>query len=311
MNLGYACINMELSLNNQKITTNRTMVKKTFLERSISYASELALKNSNDLIKIIEWNNENDIKCFRITSDLFPWSSEYELESLPDYELICRNLRKAGEIARNNNQRLSFHPGPFNILTATKENIIENTIKDLRTHGEIFDIMGMPRSRWSKINIHIGASYGDRKSAMERWLKNYERLPESVKTRLTVENDDKTSLFTTDHLYNGICKYVDVPIVFDYHHHRCHNEGVPEKEAFDMALSTWGDVRPTLHYSESAQKERGNSVQLRAHSEYIYDKIDFYEKDIDIIVEAKAKEKAVLKYWRTYGKRNDLENARR
>ena len=309
MNLGYACINMELSGKKNKITCNRGMIKRTFLAKGINYASQLSLLNTADLVKIIEWNNKNNVKCFRITSCMFPWSSEYELVDLPDYEEICKNLKLAGKTARDAGQRLSFHPGPFNILTSPKEHVVKNTFKDLRTHGEIFDIMEMPRSRWAKINIHIGASYGDRKSAAERWLKNYELLPESVKTRLTVENDDKESLFTTEHLFNGICKHSNVPIVFDYHHHRCHNMGMSELEALEMAESTWGNVRPTLHYSESAQREKGKSVVFRAHSDYIYDMINSYGKELDIIVEAKAKEKAIFKYWRTYGRKNELVNA--
>jgi UV DNA damage endonuclease len=309
MNLGYACINMELSSKKNKITSNRGMIKRTFKQKGLPYASQLALQNCKDLVSIIEWNNANGFSCFRISSCLFPWSSEYELEDLPDIEEISQYLKKAGKTARDAGQRLSFHPGPFNILTSSKEHVVKNTIKDLTTHGEIFDIMEMPRTRFAKINIHIGASYGDRESAMERWLKNYEMLPDSVKTRLTVENDDKESLFTTAHLYNGICKHSNVPIVFDYHHHRCHNEGVPEKEAFEMAISTWGDIKPTLHYSESAQREKGEGVQFRAHSDYIYDMINPYGREIDIVVEAKAKEKAVLKYWSKYGKRNELVNS--
>lgn len=309
MNLGYACINMELSERKPKISSNRGMIKRTFKAKGKDYASQLALQNCKDLVEIIEWNNKNNIKCFRISSCLFPWSSEYNLEELPDYEDICNQLLIAGNTAKSGGQRLSFHPGPFNILTSSKENVVENTIKDLTTHGQIFDIMEMPRSRYAKINIHIGASYGDRESAMKRWLVNYEKLPDSVTSRLTVENDDKESLFTTEHLFNGVCKHSNVPIVFDYHHHRCHNGGMPQKEAFEMAISTWGDVRPTLHYSESAQRERGKGVQFRAHSDYIYDMIDPYDKEIDIIVEAKAKERALFKYWRKYGRKNELVNS--
>ena len=147
MNLGYACINMELSGKKNKVTSNRGMIKRTFKQKGISYASELSLLNTADLIKIIEWNNERDIKCFRISSCLFPWSSEYELRDLPDFEKICENLKTAGRIARENSQRLSFHPGPFNILTSPKEKVVANTLKDLRTHGEIFVLMEMPRSR--------------------------------------------------------------------------------------------------------------------------------------------------------------------
>ena len=98
MNLGYACINMELSSKKNKISCNRGMIKRTFMAKGIKYASELALLNSADLIKIIEWNNENNVKCFRITSCMFPWSSEYELFNLPDFiqaHLIFLLLQKS------------------------------------------------------------------------------------------------------------------------------------------------------------------------------------------------------------------------
>ena len=123
MNLGYACINMELSERKPKVSSNRGMIKRTFKAKGVNYASELALQNCKDLVEIIKWNNENNIKCFRISSCLFPWSSEYELKDLPDFEEICEQLLIAGNTAKSGNQRLSFHPGPFNILTSSKPNV--------------------------------------------------------------------------------------------------------------------------------------------------------------------------------------------
>ena len=95
--LGYACINMGLAERKpEKVSCNRGMIKRTFLAKGIRYASELALKNSMDLIKIIAWNNEQGVKVFRMTSCLFPWASEYELEDLPHWEQIQINAMKAG-----------------------------------------------------------------------------------------------------------------------------------------------------------------------------------------------------------------------
>ena len=106
---GYACMNMTLQKGNRdRVTCNRGMIKRTFTEKGLGYASELSLKNSMDLIKIIDWNNQQGIKVFRITSCLFPWMSEYELEELPDFEGIKANLEYAGKLARDNNQPLMF-----------------------------------------------------------------------------------------------------------------------------------------------------------------------------------------------------------
>ena len=137
---GYACINMGLQERKpDKVTCNRGMIKRTFLSKGVQYASELALKNTMDLIKIVAWNNEKGVKVFRMTSCLFPWMSEYEIADLPDFEGIRANLEYAGKIARENNQRLSFHPGPFNILSSPKEKVVNSSVIDLTRHGEIMD----------------------------------------------------------------------------------------------------------------------------------------------------------------------------
>ena len=86
VNMGYACINTHLSNCKPKVTTNRTMIKRTFTERGLPYASELALQNCQDLITIIQWNHDNGFKFFRMSSDIIPWASEYELSELPDYD---------------------------------------------------------------------------------------------------------------------------------------------------------------------------------------------------------------------------------
>jgi len=295
--LGYACINLSLQKDKKnKITCNRSMIKRTFAAKGTEYASELARLNTKDILPILEWNHRNDIKVFRMTSCLFPWASEYMLEDLPDFEEISKNLKVAGDYAKEKGIRLSFHPGPFNILASTKEKVINSAVVDLSIHGKIMDLMGMPRSHWAKINIHIGASYGDRESALARWVENFQRLPDSVKTRLTVENDDKTSLFSTKDLYKGIYKRIPVPIVFDYHHHRFRNDGESEDECHAMACETWGDVRPCFHYSESASEKEDSPKRANAHSDYVYDKINDYGRDFDVVIEAKAKELALMKY---------------
>ena len=296
--LGYVCINMELSERpkKQRITTNRGMIKRTFKAKGIAYASELAELNTRDILPILEWNQRHNIKVFRMSSCLFPWASEYMLEDLPQWKKIVLNLKRAGDYAKANGIRLSFHPGPFNILSSNKEHVVNNSIVDLSIHGKIMDIMGMPRSHYAKINIHIGASYGDRVSAIDRFCKNFERLNDSVRSRLTVENDDRANLFSTKDLYYGVYKKVGTPIVFDYHHHKFRSSDLSEKDALELAVQTWGEIIPTCHYSESACLKEGKKKVLNAHSDYIYDKIENYGHRLDIVIEAKAKEKALMKY---------------
>ena len=91
---GYCCINLTLA--EQGIKTGRKMIKRTFDEKGIEYAGEIALRNIKDLVSIIEWNNTNNIKLYRLSSSIFPWMSHYELKDLPTYNKIKTLLEGAG-----------------------------------------------------------------------------------------------------------------------------------------------------------------------------------------------------------------------
>ena len=295
--MGYACINMHLSKQKPRVYTGRSMIKRTFKSKGINYASELGLQNCKDLLEIIKWNHDNGFNFFRITSNLFPWCSEYDLKHMPDYEAICNVLSEAGQYAIDNDIRITCHPGPFNVLTSPHPHVVDNCIKDLTTHGEVFDLMNLSRTPYNKINIHIGGAYGDKVSSMKRFCENFHRLPKSVKSRLTVENDDKASMYSVVDLYEGVYCKIGIPIVFDYHHHRFCTGGLTEEDALEGAISTWNNIVPVVHYSESRNIEQeDDKIRPQAHSDYVYDYIDTYGNRVDIMVEAKAKELAVLKY---------------
>jgi len=297
MNLGYACINSTLSIQKPKITTNRTMIKKTFIDRGIDYAGELSMLNVVDLSTILKWNVDNGINFFRLSSELFPWASEYNFTDLPQYDEISKLLSIAGDYAKNNNLRITSHPGPFNVLVSPRQQVVDNTITDLRIHGEMFDMLGLSRTPFNKINIHCNGVYGDKISAMDRFCKNFEKLPISVQTRLTVENDDKASMYSVlDLMY--IHKRIGIPIVFDFHHHKFCTGDLSEQEALELAISTWPDgIKPVVHYSESKSlHESDDKIKLQAHSDYIHKLPNLYDNDVDIMVEAKAKELSILPF---------------
>jgi UV DNA damage endonuclease len=293
MNLGYACINMTLGKN---VTTNRSMVKRTFNEKGLDYVSELALANSKDVLKILVWNKNNNIKFFRLSSALVPWGDGLDLTTLKDYDEISIALRRAGDYAKANGIRITSHPGPFVVLTSPKENVVEAAIKDLELHGKIFDLLGLSQTPYNKINIHCNGVYGDKLSAMNRFCENYLKLSDSVKKRLTVENDDKASMYNVKDLMY-IHNRINIPIVFDYHHHLFNTGDLSEEEALKLAITTWGDITPVVHYSESkALHEENIKLKPQAHSDYIKSLPNTYGLDVDIMVEAKAKELAILPF---------------
>jgi len=298
MNIGYACINMTMG---KSVTTNRSMIKKTFQSKGLDYVSELALSNAKDIIKILEWNRQNNIYFFRLSSALVPWGDGLDITQLKDYNEIKYELKKAGEFAKFWNMRINSHPGPFNVLPSPNESVILKTIADLELHGKIFDLMGLSKTPYNNINIHCNGVYGDKQSAMDRLITNFKRLSPSVRSRLTLENDDKASMYSVKDLMY-IHKHTGIPIVFDYHHHQFCTGDLSEEDALKLAATTWPDgIRQEVHYSESkALHENNPKEKPQAHSLYINELPNTYGLDIDVMVECKAKELAILKIRNKY-----------
>jgi len=270
------------------------MIKRTFESKGVDYASEITLANAKDLHNIMTWNVLNEHNFYRMTSGLAPWKTEYEWNDLKDIKEIKQWLHSAGTMANTHGVRVTSHPGPFNVLVSPNENVVQNTFQDLTMHGEVFDMMGLSRTHYNKINIHCNGVYGDKQSAMDRFCTNFELLPESVKTRLTVENDDKASMYSVKDLMY-IHERIGIPIVFDYHHHKFCTGDLTEQEALELAMSTWpDDIVPVVHYSESRSKEQlDETIRPQAHSDLIKQLPNTYGNDVDIMVEAKHKELAI------------------
>jgi UV DNA damage endonuclease len=283
------------------ISTNRGMIKKTFLSKGKDYAADLALQNLKDLLTILKWNTSKGIKLFRMSSCLFPWMSEYEFKDLYNYEEILSACKEIGKYVKDNNQRLGFHPGHFDILASPSESVIANTVLDLNRHSQIMDMMDLDINWYNTINIHVGGAYGNKEESLARFCKNFMLLEENTRKRLTVENDDKDSMYSVKDLYNHVYSEIKIPIIFDYHHHRINTGGLSEYEALILAYSTWPEsIKPILHYSSAKKLHEDDSVKIQAHADFIYEKISTYELDLDIELEAKAKEKALLSYTDTH-----------
>jgi UV DNA damage endonuclease len=291
---GYACINE--TLKKEGVTTNRSLKKATLEKKGLEYCSDLAVQNIRDLEKYLHWNHENNIHVFRMSSNMIPWGNKVEWFNFKDFSEIKETFQRCGEFAYKNNMRLTMHPGQYCILTSPHQHVIDNSVSDLQMHSDIMDLMGLSQTPYNKINIHMGASYGDKESAIKTFIKNFNKLPDAIKARLTIENDDKGNMFSTKELFEGIYKNANIPIVFDYHHHRFCTGGQSEEEALRLAVSTWGDIKPIVHYSESKALNESLKVKLQAHSDYYLNKVETYGLDLDIMMECKAKELAVMKY---------------
>ena len=294
--LGYCCFNLTLQ-ESLKITINRGMVKRTFLERGIIYASELALANVKDLEKITKWNYENDIRMYRMSSDMFPWCSEYEIPDLPDYQEILSIMKRIGDFVKSVDPRLTFHPSPYSVLASDKEHVVNNAIKEINQHGEMMDMLGLDRTPYYPINIHVNTTRPSKEESSARFCKNFERLSDSAKLRLVVENDDKTSQFTVKDLKEMVHDKIGIPVTFDFLHNKCNPYTDSEEEALSLALSTWPeDIIAITHYSDSRKIYEDESSKLLAHTDWIWNDIETYGLDFSIEFEVKMKDKALLKF---------------
>lgn len=290
--IGYCCINMTLDR-----CVNRTMRKATFKLKGLEYVGELSLKNLDDMLHILHWNVSNNIFLYRMSSDMFPWMSEYEFTDLPNYKQIEDKCKEIGEYSKSNSIRLSFHPGPFNVLGSNNSSVVDKTIDELTKHAQIMDMMALDQSHYYPINIHVNATKPSKDVIAKQFCNNFERLPKTVKSRLTVENDDKISQYTPKDLYDLIHSEIGIPITFDQFHFVCGNQDMSMREALELSLSTWKTAKALTHHSSSKRVEQSDDkIKATAHADYIYEPIQAFGHDFDTDLEAKQKDKAVLNY---------------
>jgi len=329
MRIGYACVNAGLTSRSKKlggpITTSRTARKATWYPDNYQLLGERALLNATDLLHYLQWNEEHNIRLFRIGSELIPWHDQFELSKLPQLQEIKDRLFEAGEYARAHGHRLTTHPGPFHVLGSPNLEVAERSIIGLERHSEMFDMMGYEPSFENKINIHVGGMYNDAQGTADRWIASWHRLSDNLKKRLVLENDDKPGMWSVQMLYDYFHREIGIPITFDYFHHSFHTSDLTEEQALKLAATTWPEgVTQCTHYSESRRDEKKRKllelcdknniefdalddwptfaklkhdwgkIRVQAHADYCKQPINTYGLDIDIVLEAKAKENALF-----------------
>lgn len=272
------------------------MQKAKWLREGINLAAELAYQNFSDMFEIIKWNVNNNILVYRMSSDMIPWMSEYEITDLPNFEKLSSLLKEIGQWSIQHDIRLGFHPGHFSVLASLNPSIVQKSVKDINQHAEIMDLMQLPQNYFYGINIHVNCSKPSKTEALQNFINGFNLLSNSAKKRLTVENDDKGSQFSVSDLY-WLHKECSIPIVFDYLHYKTGPiDPLNLESALALALSTWPtDIQPLTHYSSSRKIEDPTSLE-RAHADYVYEKIETFDMNFDVEIEAKAKELALFKY---------------
>ena len=284
MKLGYPCINRSIAC-----TANSTFRLKSYSrERFLSTVQN----NLDCLQEILEWNVEKGFFFFRIGSPLVPFAS-HPVCKIDWVKHFKRQLKEIGNYIKKHKMRISMHPDQFVLINAKDKKIVEKSVKELEYHCKLLDAMGLDST--AKVMIHVGGVYGEKEKSIARFISNYKKLPEFVKNRFVIENDDR-SYSLKDCL--GISKKTKIPIVFDQFHHECKNKGEPVKKAMKLAQNTWKkkDGLLIVHYSDPKKNAR-----IGSHSEHI-DLVRFKKFiketkniDYDLMLEIKDKEKSALK----------------
>lgn len=297
-NIGYCCLSLGINEGLRKkdhIIVNRGMVRKTFDAKGLPYVSELIIANLKDTLKVIDYNIKNGIFVYRLSSDSFPWMSEYEFSDLPKFAAIQSYLRLIGKKIKDSGMRCSYHPGPFNVLASENQSVVEKTIKELDKHAELMDMMELDQTTYYPINIHINTTQPTRELAAERFCKNFERLSESCKKRLVVENDDGQNQYSVKMLYDWVYQVIGIPITVDSLHYQCHSDNMSWEDTLRLGTSTW-KTRPLVHHSSSKKIHEDNSGKLTAHADFLYEKFESFDIEVDIELECKQKDLALFRY---------------
>ena len=302
--LGLCCLNITLREQKPTIFCSRSMIQRTILEEhGLEALKQKIIMNCEDLIKMIEWNEKNGIKVFRISSNLFPHKTN---PNTPHYDIdfVKHLLENAGNLANKYNQRITMHPGQYNVIGTPNPKCFKQTMLDLQYQCSILDYMGMDKN--SVMVVHGGGVYGDKQTTIKRWCKQFYELPINVQNRLVIENCEK-SFSIEDCLY--ISNILNIPVVLDIHHFKCYTILHPQEKIFNieyyipLVLQTWikRDIKPKFHISEQGSGRCGHhSDYIENIPSYLMNIPNKYNIHIDIMIEAKKKEFAIFHLYKLY-----------
>ena len=287
--LGYVAISKVI-----ENTTSKTITYTNFKkDKNIEKIYNLINNNLNALEEILNYNIKNNIHFYRLTSKLIPLATHKDVEF--DYITpFKQKFNKLGKIIKNNNLRIDLHPDQFAVLNSVNKEVVENTIKILEYHYKILDALNI---KDKVIILHVGGNNFGKEKSITRFINNFNKLPEYLKQCIVIENDDK--IFNIkDTLY--ISKKLNIPMVLDYHHYLCNNDGEKIEDYIEDIFNTWHKKTPKIHFSSPKSNLK---KEFRAHHDYInlytfiefIEKIKFVNEDFDIMIEAKAKDDALYR----------------
>jgi UV DNA damage endonuclease len=256
----------------------------------------VAGKNLMNTLRILRYNKALDIGVYRLTSRLIPLATHPAAGDWDYAAEFGRQLEEIGGFIRENDMRVSAHPDHFTLLNSKSGKVIEDSIRDLDYHVRLYEAMGLEDFRY-KLVLHVGGLYDSKEDSLERFRDGFARLPDRIRNRIILENDDR-SYSASDVL--GLCLQLKIPMVLDVHHHNCLAAGERLEKLLPGAFGTWDGEYfvPKIHFSSPKSRK-----EFRSHADFIDpgEFLGFLEtargvgRDFDVMLEAKNKDQALLK----------------
>lgn len=300
--LGYVALSKAM----ENVTTSHTITYTNYLNNNYSVDKLIDITNNNleALEKIITYNIKNNVHFYRLTSKLVPLATHDKVEY--DYITSLKDkYKKIGELINKYNLRIDTHPDQYAVLNSMNNKIVKNTVEILKYHYNILDALKIKNKI---IILHVGSGTCGKKASITRFINNFKKLPSYIQKCIAVENDDKIYNII-DVLY--LCNTLNIPMVLDYHHYVCNNNGEKLEDYIKEIMDTWTNINPKFHFSSPKSNLK---KEFRSHHDYInsddfikfINMLKIYNKDVDIMLEAKAKDDALsrlvreLKYKTNY-----------
>jgi len=306
--LGYVAMSLELKNASPSKTMTYTQFQKIDdREAAIRKLERIALQNLENTFRMLKHNAGSNIHFYRLSSRLIPLATHEELEDWNYIEPLKGMLREIGDFAKENQIRIDFHPDHFVLINSTKKQILMNAIKTLRMHYLL--LKSMKIDPMHRCVMHVGGNYKETENSLERFIENWMYVPHAIQKMIMLENDD-TSFSLVDTLY--LCEKLNIPLVFDYHHHLAHHQDPNWEVHWDRIVQTWEhSALPIKMHISSPKSEK----LFRHHSDYV-DVDMFFEflqviknsvPQIDCMIEAKRKDQALFRLMEEIKTRKDIE----
>ncbi|WP_342431466.1 UV DNA damage repair endonuclease UvsE [Neobacillus sp. FSL H8-0543] len=306
--LGYVAMSMEL----KNASPSKTMTFSQFQkiddrDAALRKLEKISLENLHNTLRLLKHNAASDIHFYRLTSRLIPLANHEELLDWDYMKPLKEMLVEIGNYAKKHKIRIDFHPDHFVLINSPKEHIFKNSIRTLKLHYLLLKGMGIDAAH--RCVMHVGGNYDETEKSLERFVDNWMDVPRAIQKMIMLENDD-TSFTLEETLY--LCEKLDIPLVFDYHHHLAHHHNENWQDHWDRVLNTWrNSPLPIKMHISSPKSEK----EFRHHSDYVDMSMffDFLKEikgstpQIDCMIEAKMKDEALFKLMEEIKQRKDVE----